>query len=71
MKGIGPPAMKTGDIVCVIYGTPTPFIIRQCDDKENYILMGECYIDDIMRGVAVDTLLGSGKWFQETWISLI
>ncbi|KAK4122815.1 hypothetical protein N657DRAFT_681786 [Parathielavia appendiculata] len=66
MRGVGPIDTQPGDKVCVIYGTPVPFIIRRCDEKQGYTLVGECYIDDIMHGEAVDD-----PGYEETWIDLV
>ena len=46
--GLGPSAMRPGDLCCVIFGGYVPFIIRCCGSE--YLLVGECYIHDIMRG---------------------
>ncbi|RYP67125.1 hypothetical protein DL769_005830 [Monosporascus sp. CRB-8-3] len=66
MRGVGPLDTQFGDKVCVIYGTPVPFIIRRCEEKQGYTLVGECYIDDIMHGEAHE----NGR-YEETWIDLV
>jgi hypothetical protein len=66
MRGVGPLDTQSGDKVCVVYGTPVPFIIRRCEEKQGYTLVGECYIDDIMHGEAV-----GDKRYEETWINLV
>ena len=66
MREVGPLETQYGDKVCVIYGTPVPFIIRRCEEKRGYTLIGECYIDDIMHGEAVN----NGR-YEETWIDLV
>ena len=66
MRGVGPWDTQSGDKVCVIHGTPVPFIIRRCEEKQGYTLVGECYIDDIMHGEAVDD-----RRYEETWIELV
>ena len=65
MRGVGPWDTQSGDKICVIHGTPVPFIIRRCKEKQGYTLVGECYIDDIMHGEAID-----GR-YEETWIELV
>lgn len=65
MREVGPRDMRSGDKVCVIYGTPVPFIIRPCEEKRGYTLVGECCIDDIMHGEATD------DESYETWIDLV
>ena len=52
---LGPPAMKEGDQVCIIYGCQTPFILRPTQSKSgSYILVGPCYVHGLMRGEAVE-----------------
>jgi hypothetical protein len=66
MRGVGPSDTRAGDRVCVIYGTAVPFVVRECKEKGGYTLVGECYIDDIMHGEAVDDAR-----YEETWINLV
>ncbi|KAK4465004.1 heterokaryon incompatibility protein-domain-containing protein [Cladorrhinum samala] len=70
-RGVGPASMCPGDQVCIIYGTPTPFIIRKCgagpERGLNYMLVGECYIDGFMRGEA----LNMGTVSDGVWIHLV
>jgi hypothetical protein len=65
MRGVGPFDIQPGDKLCVIYGTPMPFIIRR-RERQGYEHVGECYIDDIMHGEAVDD-----ETYEETWIDLV
>jgi hypothetical protein len=46
--GIGPACTIIGDRVCVLKGVEVPYVLRPAD--ESFWFMGECYIDDIMRG---------------------
>jgi len=46
--GLGPQCMRTGDIVVVLYGGNTPYVLRPRGDK--YIFMGQAYVDEIMNG---------------------
>jgi hypothetical protein len=52
--GLGPQCMRTGDIVVVLYGGETPYVLRPHGDK--YLLMGETYIDGIMNGQIIDEM---------------
>jgi hypothetical protein len=45
-----PPGTKTGDLVFVIFGASTPFVLRQGDQAEVYQLVGECYVHGFMDG---------------------
>ncbi|KAK3367919.1 heterokaryon incompatibility protein-domain-containing protein [Podospora didyma] len=64
MRGVGPREMKLGDKVCVIQGTQMPFIIRWCDEKEGYTLVGECYIEDLMDGWALKKARDEKGWIE-------
>ncbi|VUC22235.1 unnamed protein product [Clonostachys rosea] len=48
-----PPFSRAGDLVCVFVGGETPFIIRPTG-RETYTIIGECYIDGIMDGEAIE-----------------
>ena len=64
--GVGPNTMRKDDLVCVLYGGDISFIIRQVEAK-GYLLMGECYIWELMRGRALATEQNA----EEAWIKLI
>jgi hypothetical protein len=48
LYGLGPHCMQIGDIVVVLYGGNTPYVLRPRGDE--YIFMGQAYVDDIMNG---------------------
>ena len=50
--GLGPEAMTEGDGVCILFGGSVPFVLR-LEDKRGK-LVGECYVDKLMSGEAVD-----------------
>lgn len=50
--GIGPQAMRPGDIVAVLYGGDIPYVLRPVDDK-HYQLLGPAYVHGIMYGELV------------------
>jgi len=52
--GRGPLGMKVGDLVCILYGGPVPYVIRRSGGQYRFI--GEAYIHDLMRGEAIDQL---------------
>ncbi|MCJ1288353.1 hypothetical protein MMC26_007708 [Xylographa opegraphella] len=56
--GIGPQAMRSGDIVCVLFGGRTPFVLRPYPNSDRYAFIGECYIHGWMHGEAIE------KWRQ-------
>jgi hypothetical protein len=49
--GMGPQCMRPGDIVVVLYGGNTPYILRP--KGEDYLFMGEAYVDELMHGKLV------------------
>jgi hypothetical protein len=49
--GLGPLDMKEGDLICALFGSNIPFILREDDDE--YILIGEAYIHGFMDGEAM------------------
>jgi Heterokaryon incompatibility protein (HET) len=56
--GLIPPESRIGDLVCIIFGAQTPFILRRAETKDegggdespSYRLVGECYIHAMMDG---------------------
>ncbi|KAJ8111614.1 hypothetical protein OPT61_g5836 [Boeremia exigua] len=55
--GLGPANTRIGDQICVLGGGKTPFVIRRRvdnqtrrDDQNEYELIGDCYIQDLMDG---------------------
>ena len=51
--GMLPQASDEGDIVCIISGGKTPFVIRP-DGNGAYRLVGECYLHGLMNGEFMD-----------------
>jgi Heterokaryon incompatibility protein (HET) len=52
--GSGPAAAQVGDHVCILYGQPTPFILRRNSDQSTYRLIGEAYVNGVMDGEAFE-----------------
>ena len=52
--GVGPEAMRAGDIICVLFGGATPYILRRVGDSNNHLFVGECYVQGLMDGEALD-----------------
>lgn len=46
---VGPDIMQAGDVVVVLYGGKTPFLIRRLEGGA-YMLVGECYVHGMMNG---------------------
>ncbi len=53
LMGQGPRDIEAGDLICILYGQPTPFILRPNADGTTYRLLGEAYVNLIMNGQAL------------------
>jgi hypothetical protein len=54
MLGSGLPGIMAGDIVCILFGGNTPYILRPTQVEGQYLLIGECYVEELMKGQAMD-----------------
>ena len=59
--GHGPPGTQAGDVVCILAGAITPFLLRPGDrdltnghDKQPWHLVGECYAQGLMHGEGLE-----------------
>lgn len=50
--GLGPLAMQPDDVVAILHGGYTPFVLRP--RGECFLLVGECYVNDVMGGDALE-----------------
>jgi hypothetical protein len=48
--GIGPDTMEPGDMVCTLFGSTVPFILRPVEGSEKFRLIGESYVHGVMDG---------------------
>ncbi|RBA14252.1 hypothetical protein FPRO05_03044 [Fusarium proliferatum] len=64
--GTGPMSMKPGDHICVLYGGCTPFVVRPVDGvgDEDYLFLGESFVNGLMNGEALDDEGAIEKWFR-------
>jgi hypothetical protein len=51
LMGMGPGTMKEGDVLCLLFGSAVPYILRPKDGR--YIFVGDCYVDALMEGQAL------------------
>uniref|UniRef100_A0A0B7JVP0 Heterokaryon incompatibility domain-containing protein n=1 Tax=Bionectria ochroleuca TaxID=29856 RepID=A0A0B7JVP0_BIOOC len=52
--GTVPRTTKPGDLVCVLYGGQTPFILRKSERRPGmFRLVGDCYVHSLMDGEAL------------------
>jgi hypothetical protein len=66
--GLGPPAAVKEDMVCILLGGATPFVLRPLG-RDRYRLVGECYVHGIMDGEAMDDL--SNREYELRDITLV
>ncbi|KAF4977721.1 hypothetical protein FZEAL_5815 [Fusarium zealandicum] len=50
---LGPDVMELGDVVAVLYGGRTPFLLRKMENSR-WMLVGECYVHGLMNGEALE-----------------
>lgn len=50
--GLGPEILQPGDVVCITVAS-VPLVLRPVN--KHFLLVGECYVDGIMNGEAMDT----------------
>lgn len=61
--GTVPKTTKVGDVVCVLFGGQTPFVLRRDKEKEGlYRLVGDCYVHGLMQGEALSMDLDEQKF---------
>jgi hypothetical protein len=65
--GMAPHLAEQGDLLCFIFGSQVPFLLRHVEDSKEmrYRLVGECYIHGMMDGEAFN--LGC----EETYIEIV
>lgn len=51
---LAPTAVKKGDLVCVLFGGATPYILRRHGSR--YLLVGECFAYGMMFGEGIEML---------------
>lgn len=62
--GLVPMATEIGDELCILYGCSVPVVLRRQMSEEGrpfYQLIGECYVNKMMDGEAID-MLKEGKF---------
>jgi len=50
--GLGSPLLESGDLICILFGTRTPFALKKRGDAFEFI--EDCYVHGIMDGEAVE-----------------
>ena len=59
LMGIGPDAMKEGDIIAILFGGSVPYVVRTVG--QNHKLVGECYVVGLMNEEAMSTWRDEGS----------
>lgn len=65
--GLGPAAMRPGDVVAVLFGGIVPYVLRPLDGGQKWVFVGECIVPTIMQGQVVEEagLLADGTYDRE------
>lgn len=53
-----PPAMKAGDVVCILFGCSHPVVLRKVFGDNSWRFIGDCFIHAYMSGEAIQYLNG-------------
>jgi hypothetical protein len=61
--GLGPICMCPGDIVVVLYGGNTPYVLRSKGNQ--YLFLGQAYVDNLMQGELVGEVHAGRSQSQE------
>ncbi|KAF5975672.1 heterokaryon incompatibility protein 6, OR allele [Fusarium bulbicola] len=68
LVGYVPMRARRGDLVVILYGSKVPFVVRE-KGHGKYSLVGECYMDGIMRGEGIsNAAIGSSA--EQAFVSL-
>lgn len=51
--GMAPPGALKGDLICILFGCSVPVVLRKMERSEEYVLIGECFLDGCMNGEAI------------------
>jgi len=65
--GLGCYTMQPGDLCCIFYSSPIPFIVRPTAKKGQYQFVGQAYCHGFMRGEAMD-MLERGELVEEEFV---
>lgn len=52
--GLAPSVSQPGDVVAIIQGARAPFVLRQCDDRRRFHIVGQAYVRNLMSGEALE-----------------
>lgn len=70
--GRPPPATKPGDLVVILFGGETPYVLRPTDVDGEYWFIGKAYLDGVMRGEYIEMLKAEGVFEEaKTFFTLV
>ena len=55
-KGVAPTNAEPGDIVTVLFGGQVPVLLRPTANPNEFLFVGQCYVDQMMDGEAMEQL---------------
>jgi hypothetical protein len=53
---LGPSRSRKGDSICILHGSNVPWVLRPKQEAGTYEVIGQCFVDGVMYGEAVDWL---------------
>jgi hypothetical protein len=59
LLGLGPDSALEGDILCLLFGAPLPFLLRPAEGR--FRLVGECYVHDVNTGKTMEEWKATGE----------
>jgi hypothetical protein len=69
LRGLCPSGTKGGDVVVILYGGSVPYVLREKEGGDGWQFVGECYVEGMMRGEALER--AEGDRIQEEWFVLV
>lgn len=53
---MAPPGAQKGDVICILFGCSVPVVLRKLERSDEFVLIGECFLDGCMNGEAIQGL---------------
>jgi hypothetical protein len=60
---LGPYQARKGDCICILHGSGVPWVLRPQTETGTYEVVGQCFVDGLMYGEAVDWTEESANTF--------
>lgn len=51
--GLAPQMACLNDVICILHGSKTPIVLRRSLTGPDWLVIGQCYLEDVMHGEAV------------------